>query len=131
MHVSNNEITYFDSFGVECDPKEIWKFIGHKNIKTSIFRIQENDSIMCGYFCIWFIDFIFAGRTLIEYTSLFSPYNFERNDNIIRISFEMNEINLLEAINTYLNDKTPLTVKKHQQNWRLFYYRNKSERSDG
>ena len=37
--VSNNEIIYFDSFGVEHVPKEIGKFIRHKSIKTKIFRI--------------------------------------------------------------------------------------------
>ena len=63
--------------------KKLRKFIGHKNIKTSIFRIQANPSIMCGYFCIGFIDFMLAGKTLIGFTSLFSPYDFERNDNII------------------------------------------------
>ena len=33
---------------------------------------------MCGYFCIKFIDFIFANKTLIDLTSLFSPYDFEK-----------------------------------------------------
>ena len=74
---------YFDSFGVEHVPKEIEKLIGHKNIKTNIHRIQANISIMCGYVCIGFIDFIFGGKTLIDYTSLFSPYDFEENDDII------------------------------------------------
>ena len=38
---------------------------------------------MCGYFCIGFIDFMFKGKTLTEYTNLFSPNNFEKNDDII------------------------------------------------
>ena len=67
------EVIYFDSFGVEHVPKEIEKFIEHKNIKTNIFRIQSNNSIMCAYFCIRFIDFMIEGKTLIDYTSLFSP----------------------------------------------------------
>ena len=74
------EDIYFDSFGVEHVPKDIKKFIGHKNIKTNIFRVQSNNSIMYGYFCIGFIDFMPAGKTLIDFTSLFSPYNFEKND---------------------------------------------------
>ena len=57
-----NEIIYFNSFGVEYIPNEIKEFIkefpGNKNIKTNIFRVQEDSSIMCGYFCIGFIDFI-------------------------------------------------------------------------
>ena len=52
LHVKNNEVIYFDSFGVEHVPKEIKEFIGHKNIKTNIFRIQASNSIMCGYFAL-------------------------------------------------------------------------------
>ena len=81
--MNNNDVTYFDSFGVEHIPKEIKTFINNKNIKTNVFRIQAYDSVMCGYFCIGFIDFMFKGKTLIEYTSLFSPNNFEKNDDII------------------------------------------------
>ena len=33
---------------------------------------------MCRYFCIAFIDFMFAGKTLTDYGSLFSPYDFEK-----------------------------------------------------
>ena len=83
LYVKNNEVIYFDSFGFEHVPKEIKRFIGHKNIKTNIFRIQAHNSITCGYFCIEFIDFMFAGRSLIDFTSLFSPYDFKKNDDII------------------------------------------------
>ena len=76
LYVQNNDVTYFDSFGVEHIPEEIKTFIGNKNIKTNIFRIQAYDSIMCGYFCIGFIDFMLAGKTLTDFTNLFSPNNF-------------------------------------------------------
>ena len=66
-----NSVTYFDLFGVEHVPNEIKKFIGNNNIKTNIFRIQAHDSIMCGYFCIGFIDFMLAGKTLTEFRNLF------------------------------------------------------------
>ena len=88
LYVKNNEITYFDSFGVEHAPKEIKKFIEHKNIKTSIFRIQADNSIMCGYFCIRFIDFMLAGKSLIDFSSLFSAYDFKKNDDIISSYFK-------------------------------------------
>ena len=52
LYVKNNDVTYFDSFGVEHIPKEIKTFISNKNIKTNIFRIQAYDSIMCRYFCL-------------------------------------------------------------------------------
>ena len=41
--VKKNEIVYFDSFGVEYIPEEIKEFIGNKNIKANIFRVQENN----------------------------------------------------------------------------------------
>ena len=53
------KLVIFDSFGVEHVSEEIENFIGHKNVKTNIFRMQTNNSIMCGYFCIGFIDFFF------------------------------------------------------------------------
>ena len=68
-----NEVIYFDSFSVEHIPKEINKFIGNKKIKASIFRIQAYDSIMCGYFCTEFINYMLKGKTLLDYTNLFSP----------------------------------------------------------
>ena len=82
LYVQNNDAPYFDSFGVEHIPKEIKTFIGTKNIKTNIFRIQAYDSIMCGCFCIAFIYFILAGKTLTDFTNFFSPNIFKRNDDI-------------------------------------------------
>ena len=82
------KFVYFDSSGVEHVSKEINKFIRHKNIKANIFRVQANNSIMCGYFCIGFIDFMLAGKKLTDFTSLFSPYDFKKNDNIILSYFK-------------------------------------------
>ena len=76
LYTLNNNVTYFDTFGVEHIPKEIINFIGNKNIKTNIFRMQAYDSIMCGYWCIVFIDFMFKGKSLTDFTNLFSPNNF-------------------------------------------------------
>ena len=76
LYVNNKTIMYFDSFGVEHIPKEIMKFIGNKNIITNIFRIKAYDSIMCGYFCIGFINVMLNGNSLTDYTSLFSPNDF-------------------------------------------------------
>ena len=90
MYAHNNYVIYFDSFGVEHIPKEIKTFIGNKNIKTKFFRIQVYNSIMCEYFCIGFIDFMLKGKTLTEYTNLFSPNNFKRNDDIILNYFMSN-----------------------------------------
>ena len=81
--MESNNVTYFDSFGVEHIPKEIKAFIKKKNIKTNIFRMQAYYSIMYGYFCIGFIDFMLAGKTVIEFTNLFSPNNFKKDYDVI------------------------------------------------
>ena len=83
LYVNNKTITYFDSFGVEHVPREIIKFIARKTIITNIYRIQAHDSIMCGYFCIGFINFMFNGKSLTDFTNLFSPKDLKKNDDII------------------------------------------------
>ena len=54
LYVYTENVTYFDNFGVEHIPKEIRIFIGDKNVKTNIYRMQTYDSITCGYFCVGF-----------------------------------------------------------------------------
>ena len=78
LYVNNKIVTYFDSLGVEHIPKEIMKFIACKKIITNIYRIQAYDSIMCGYFCIGFINFMFNGKSLTDYTNLFSPNDLKK-----------------------------------------------------
>ena len=90
LFCNRNERVYFDSFGVEHVDEEIIKIIGNKNMKANIFRVQANDSVMCGYFCIGFIYLMLAGKKLTGYTNLFSPHDFEKDDNIV-LSYFKNE----------------------------------------
>ena len=46
---------------------------------------------MCEYFCIGFVDYMLAGKTMIDCTSLFSPHDFKRNDKTILDHIKMNE----------------------------------------
>ena len=69
FYVNAENVTYFDSFGVEHIPKEIKKFIGNKNIITNIYRIKAYNSITCWYFCIGFIYFMLKGESLLDYTN--------------------------------------------------------------
>ena len=87
LYVNANNIVYFDSFRVEHIPKEIKKFIGNKNI-INIYRIQAYESIMRRYFCIGFIESMLKGKSLLDYINLFSPNDFEKNDNIILKYFQ-------------------------------------------
>ena len=77
MYVNDNNVTYVDSFGVEHIPKEVKKFIGKENVIINIYRVQAYNSIMCWYFCVGFIDFMLKGKSLLEYTNLFSPNDYE------------------------------------------------------
>ena len=88
MYFSDNNVTYFDRFGVEYIPKEIKIFIGNKSIITNIYRIQAYDSIMCGYFCTEVIDFMLKGKSLLDNANLFSPNDYEKNDKIILKYFQ-------------------------------------------
>ena len=83
MYVNDNNVSYFDSFGVEQTLKEIKKFIGNRNFITNIYRIQTYDSIMCKQFCFEFIDFMLKGKHLLKYTNFFSPNDYRKNDKII------------------------------------------------
>ena len=89
--MQNNNVTYFSSFGVEHIPEEIKAFIDRSlSITRNIFRIQAYDSIMCGYICIGFFDFMLVKKTLTEYTYLFSPNNFKENDDVVLNYFMRN-----------------------------------------
>ena len=81
---------------MELIPKEINKFIRSRELgsavnndtKSNIFRIQAYDSIMCGYFCIEFTNYMLKGKTLLDYTNLFSPNDFKKNDRVIKRIFK-------------------------------------------
>ena len=78
LYALNNSATYFDSSEVEHIPKKVKIFIDKSIVVANIFRIQAYDSIMCGYICIRFIDFMFAGKTLKDFTNFFAPNDFKK-----------------------------------------------------
>ena len=88
LFCNRSEIVYFDSFGVEHVPEEIKEFVGNKIITANIFRVEANNSLMCGYFCIGFIDFMLAAKKLIDFPNMFCPYDFKKNDDIILSYFK-------------------------------------------
>ena len=83
IYLKNNNVTYFDSFGIEYIPKEITKLINDKSIKSNIFRIQSFNSILCGYFYTGFIEYTSKNLGLNEYAKLFLVTNVDKNDQII------------------------------------------------
>ena len=80
MYAFNNNVTYY--VGAEYIPKEIRIFIDKSIVVTNIFGIQAYDSKMFGSFCIGFIDFMLADKTLVEFSNLFAPNNCKKNDDI-------------------------------------------------
>ena len=113
MYKLSNNVTYFASF-VEHIAKEIKKFIDGSVInasvvKTNIFRIQAHNSVMCGYFCIWFIDFVLNGESLADFTDLFFPKPLPKNDDLVLNYFKMD---LATNMYTNLNDQQKFRLNK-------------------
>ena len=73
----------FDSFGIEYIPLEVLNKIKDKSITRNIFRIQDDESIMCGCYCIALIEYMIEGKILLDYTTLFSPNDYKKNDKMI------------------------------------------------
>ena len=120
LFVKPKYTVYFYSFGIEHTPKEINKLINNDTIKSSslecsaithiksnIFRIQAYDSIMCGYFCIEFINYMLKGKTLLDYTNLFSPNILKRTIKLLKEYLRMNNLNVIELrnVNKYRLDE--------------------------
>ena len=85
---TSSSTTYFDNFEVEHILKEIEKLIRNRNITTNIFRIQAYDSVMCGYFCVRFINFMLKYKIFLENSNLFSPNEYGKKDKIILKYFQ-------------------------------------------
>ena len=101
LFVKTNEVIYFDSFGVEHIPKEINKFIGNSDIKSNIFRIQEYNSIMCGYFCIEFINYMLKGKRCYIILIYFLLMTLKRTIELLKEYLRMNNIIELTDVNKY------------------------------
>ena len=91
IFINDDRATYFDSFGVEHLPKEVVKFLRGKDLNVNIFRLQPAQSVLCGYYCLKFLDFMFDGKSLTDFTSMFSPTNFLVNDRLLLRLFEIDQ----------------------------------------
>ena len=88
LFIDKNMATYFDSFDIEYIPQELSSKIKDKSVTYSIFRIRDDDSIMCGFYCITFIEYMLVGKILVDYTNFFSPNDYKKNDKLIYNSFK-------------------------------------------
>ena len=78
LYVNGDNMTYFDSFGVEHIPREVKEFTTNKHITRNIYRIQAYNSTMCGYFCMGFIYFILTRKILLDYTNSFPANKYQK-----------------------------------------------------
>ena len=86
--IERSAVVFFDSFGIEYIPQKALSKIKNKSITHNIFRIQGKDSVMCGFHCIAFIENILVGKTLLDYTNLFSPNHYKKKGKIIYLYFK-------------------------------------------
>ena len=78
---------------------------------------------MCGYFRIGFINFMLARKTLTDFTDLFSPNDFKRNDDIILKYFswlifrmaETNNVSMYPNLNPNLSDDQQFRLNKFNE----------------
>ena len=83
MFIDRNTAVYFDSSGIECYHQEVSNEIKDKSITHNIFRTQSDDYNMCGFYCIAFIEYMFAEKILLDYIDFFLLTTIkERQDNI-------------------------------------------------
>ena len=83
LFIDNNLALYFDYFGTGYIPQEVLNKIRDKSITHNIFRIQANKSVMCGFYCMAFIEYMLSRKTLLDYTNSFSPNDYRMNDKIM------------------------------------------------
>ena len=83
LFINRNTAVYLDSFGIEYIPQEVLNKTKVKSITNNIFRIQNKESIMRGFYCISFIEYILPGKALLDYTNLFSLNDYNKNGKVI------------------------------------------------
>ena len=124
LFTDRNTVVNFDSFGIKYIPLDVVNKFKHKLITHNIFRIQDKESITCGFYCIAVIEYVLAGKTLLGYTNLFSPNDYKKNDKIIYKHFKVKygrsiqlRLRKIDETRNYLSDeiKHDLMSEKHER----------------
>ena len=117
LFIDKNTAVQFNSIWTGYNPQDALNEITDKSITHNIFRIQSDDSVMCEFNSIDFIECKIVGKTLFDYTNLFSPNIYQKNDKIIDKYFKEN----------YGKKNVSLDVRlKNRQNMKLFFRRNET-----
>ena len=83
LFIDRNTVVHFDSFRIEYIPQEVLIKIKKKIITHNRFRIPEDESVMCGFYCIAFIEYVLAGKSLLGYINLFSANDYKKNCKVV------------------------------------------------
>ena len=78
VFIDRYTVVYFDYFGIKYIPQEVFNKIKGKSITHSILRVQDDDSIMCGFYWITLIENMIAENNLLDYTNLFSTNYYKK-----------------------------------------------------
>ena len=131
LFIDRNTVGYFDCFGLEYFPQEVLNKIKDKSITHNTFRIQDDNSIMCGFYHIAFIEYMLAGKTLLDYTNLFSQNDYNMNDKMIYKYFKdkyvksLVQFKKIDETRNYLLDEIKhkdLMSKKHKKTCKYLNY---------
>ena len=82
LFIDRNVAAYFDYVGIELIPQKVLKKIRDKSVTHNMFKIQDNDFIKCGFYCIAFIEYMLVGKTIRLYW-FFSPNDYKKNGKMI------------------------------------------------
>ena len=66
LFTDRNRALYYDFFEIGYILQEVLNKIKVKSITHNIFRIKDDDSITCAFYCITFIEHILTGKTLLD-----------------------------------------------------------------
>ena len=69
LFIDRNTVVYSDSFVIEYVPQEVLNKIRDKSITHNIFKIQDDESFLCGFHWFAFMEYMLAGKTLLHYTN--------------------------------------------------------------
>ena len=83
LYIDRNTAIYFYSFGIDYILQEVLNKIKGKLITHNIFIMQDNESVMCGFYCIALIDYMLAAKNVLDYTNFFFPNENKKNGKII------------------------------------------------
>ena len=115
LFIDKTLAVYFNAFEIESISQEVLIKIRGKSFTHNIFRIQENESIMCGFYCVTFIGYMFSRKTLSDCTNLFSSNDYKRMANSYINILKMNmveqssikfKIRKIDETRNYILDKT-------------------------